>query len=114
MDFRGDKAIYLQIIDYISEQILSKRWKIGERILSVRELGVLLEVNPNTVLRSYNELLSSEVLYNKRGIGYFVSENAIEKIQEEQKRIFLSEEWPIIYKKMKLLGLTFEDLKSNC
>ena len=112
MNFIEDKAIYLQIIDYICEQILSSRWKVGDRILSVREFGAALEVNPNTVLRSYNELMDREILYKKRGIGYFVADGAIQKIRTEQKHYFLTEECPKFFKKMQLLGLSFQDLET--
>ena len=54
MNFNENKAIYLQIAEWVFEQILNGKWKEGDRILSVRELGMLLEVNPNTNLRSYD------------------------------------------------------------
>ena len=113
MEFKDTQAIYLQIGDYISEQILLDRWKENDRILSVRELGVTLQVNPNTVLRAYDFLQSLEIIFNKRGVGYFVAEKAKTKIIEYRKKRFLEQELPVIFKNMNLLEMNFEELKTK-
>lgn len=113
MEFKETQAIYLQIGDYISEQILLERWKEGDRILSVRELGVDLQVNPNTVMRAYDFLQSNEIIFNKRGVGYFVENQAKNKIIEYRRKQFLELELPVIFKNMKLLGMNFDELKSK-
>ena len=76
MELNQNKPIYLQIADGISEKILSGELKEGDRILSVRELGSELGVNPNTAMRSYEKLTMDGILYNQRGIGYFVADGA--------------------------------------
>lgn len=113
MEFKDTQAIYLQIGDYISEQILLDRWNENDRILSVRELGVALQVNPNTVLRAYDFLQSLEIIFNKRGVGYFVAEKAISKIIEYRRKRFLEQELPVIFKNMDLLEMSFEELKTK-
>ena len=105
MNFNADKPIYLQIADSISERILSGELKGDDRIPSVREYGAEIGVNPNTMMRSYDKLLSEEILYNKRGIGYFVAPDAREKVLSVQREAFLREELPVIRRRMKLLGL---------
>lgn len=105
MNFNADKPIYLQIADSISERILSGELKGDDRIPSVREYGAEIGVNPNTVIRSYDKLLSEEILYNKRGIGYFVAPDAREKVLSVQREAFLREELPVIRRRMQLLGL---------
>ena len=82
MEFDQHKPIYLQIADAICERILTGQWPEGDRIPSVRECGVSLEVNPNTVARSYDELSTEGIIHNKRGIGYFVSPGAKSVIRE--------------------------------
>jgi DNA-binding transcriptional regulator YhcF (GntR family) len=77
MQFRASIAIYLQIAEYICERILLKQWKTGERIPALRELAVQLEVNPNTVMRTFEFLQAQSIIYNQRGIGYFVSPDAL-------------------------------------
>ena len=84
MEFDQHKPIYLQIADAICERILTGQWPEGDRIPSVRECGVSLEVNPNTVARSYDELSTEGIIHNKRGIGYFVSPGAKSVIREKQ------------------------------
>lgn len=105
MDFHSEKPIYLQIADRFSEAILSGSLKADERIPSVREYGAEIGVNPNTVMRVYEKLTANEILYNKRGIGYFVAPDAREKILQAQREEFLKVEVPAIRRKMELLGL---------
>lgn len=111
MEFKENQTIYLQIGDYVCEQILLGRWNEGDRILSVRELGVDLEVNPNTVMRTYDFLQNNEIIFNKRGVGYFVEEKAKTKIIEYRRKQFLEQELPIIFKTMNLLGMTIQDIE---
>ena len=111
MEFKDTQAIYLQIGDYICEQILLGRWNEGDRILSVRELGVALQVNPNTVMRTFEFLQSIEIIFNKRGVGYFVSPEAKKKIITYRLKQFIEQELPVFFKNMNILGMTFEELK---
>jgi len=112
MEFKETQAIYIQIGDYICEQILIGRWNEGDRILSVREMGVALQVNPNTVMRTFDFLQSMDIIFNKRGVGYFVSENAREKILGYMRKTFIEQELPVFFKNMHLLGLTLEKVES--
>ncbi len=105
MDFHGEKPIYLQIADVFCENILSGSLKADDRIPSVREYGAQIGVNPNTVMRVYEKLTADGIIYNKRGIGYFVSPDARDKILEVQRADFLEKEVPAIKRKMELLGL---------
>ena len=76
MEFRENQPIYMQIADYFCNNILSTEWKQDEKIPSVREVAVIMEVNPNTAMRAYTYLQEKEIIYNKRGIGYFVAPEA--------------------------------------
>jgi len=105
MEFNGNKSIYLQICDAICERILSGDLAPDSRIPSVREYGAEIGVNPNTVMRAYEKLTGEGIAYNKRGIGYFISENAPKIVLKTQKEDFLINELPQILKRMKLLGI---------
>ena len=105
MDFNENKPIYLQIFDAICERILSGEYRPQERIPSVREYGGMVGVNPNTVMRTYEKLTADGVIFNKRGIGYFVSPDAKSIIQAAQRKAFLEEELPQILRKMALLDI---------
>ena len=105
IDFNNTQTIYMQIVDWVFEQILTAAWKPGDKAKSVRELAVMFEVNPNTVMRSYDYLQNNEIFLNKRGIGFFVTEDAVEKIKFLRKREFMEEEVPVFIKNVKLLDI---------
>ena len=105
MEFDSNKSIYLQITDMICDRILCGELKPGDRIASVRELGADYQVNPNTVVRSYEKLTADGIIYNKRGIGYFIADNALETVLERQRQEFIEQEVPRIRRRMELLGL---------
>ena len=113
MQFDKDKPIYAQIVDRIIENILQKKWKSEERIPSVRELAISLEVNPNTVVRSYNYLQDQGVIYNQRGIGYFVSYDGKEKAKQIKRSEFVEKELPYFFKTMQLLEMTMQEIKDK-
>jgi len=110
MDFKETQPIYMQIADWACEQILLNKWKSEERALSVRELGAVLEVNPNTVVRAYDFLETKEILVNKRGVGFFVAPSAADKIREFRKERFFEEELPVVFKTMKLLNIEINEI----
>ena len=105
MEFSGNKPIYLQIFDLICERILSGSLQSEARIPSVREYGAEIGVNPNTVMRTYEKLTADGIIFNRRGIGYFVAPDAVGIIREAQRKQFLEEELPLILRKMQLLGI---------
>ena len=111
MQFRETVSIYLQIADYICEKILLKEWKVDERVPSVRELAMQLEVNPNTVMRTYEFLQQQNIIYNQRGIGYFVSTDAIKIATQYRKTEFMENELPVLFRNMYMLGMDVEELK---
>ena len=110
MQFRESQAIYLQIADHVCEKIMLKEWKADERIPSVRELAVQLEVNPNTVMRTYEFLQQQEIIYNQRGIGYFVSPNAVKNAQQYRHNDFVEKDLPQLFRTMYLLGMEPDEL----
>lgn len=112
MEFDQHKPIYLQIADAICERILTGVWPEGERIPSVRECGIALEVNPNTVARSYDELSTEGVIHNKRGIGYFVSPGAKGIIRDKQRNGFITGDLKEVFRKMEILGISIDEVTS--
>lgn len=110
MEFNEHKPIYLQIADSVTDRILSGELKEEDRIPSVRELGQTLGVNPNTIVRSYEFLQNAGIIYNKRGLGYFVSLEAKSRILDAQRLRFKNEELPEMFRKMTLLGFTVDEI----
>jgi len=112
MDFRENPAIYIQIAEYVCEQILLKKWKLNEKIISIRDLAVSMEVNPNTVQRAYDFLQQREIITNKRGIGYFIEEDAMERILSFRREQFLENELPVFLRNIYLLKIDFKEIKT--
>ena len=109
MEFDANKPIYIQIADNLCERILSGEFKPCGRIPSVREWGAQIGVNPNTVARSYEILTDRKVIFNQRGIGFFVDGNAIEVIRETERRRFIDEELPLLRSRAALLGINLKE-----
>lgn len=112
-EFKPDKAIYLQMSERLCDDILSGLYKAGDRIPSVRELSEMLEVNTNTVVRAYDRLTRLEIIYTRRGMGYFVAENARSLILASRRKEFMDESLPELFRQMRLLGITIEELEER-
>lgn len=110
MNFKENKPIYLQISDRIMDEIMQGNYPGDERIPSAREFAATVGVNANTVARAFEYLQNSEIIYNRRGIGYFVSTDAKEKIEEMHKEQFITTEIPEFLHKMEMLGISIEEI----
>ena len=109
MEFSRSKGIYLQIADQLQERILQGDWRAGERIPSIRELAVELGVNPNTVTKSYQTLLDRNIVTNRRGRGYFVSDDAAKRALAVMRDEFVRGELPRVFRAMRLLGVGMDE-----
>lgn len=110
MDFRKQKSIYQQIADRLMDQLVAGTPAADERMPSVRDVAVAYGVNPNTVMRSFDYLQQEGIIYNRRGVGYFASADAKDKILAIQRREFLEEDLPLIRQRMKQLGISIDEL----
>ena len=107
----NNKAIYLQIADRLTDEILNGKYDNECRIPSVREYAGAVEVNANTVVRSYERLTAKGLIYQKRGIGFFVAPDAREKIMRERSEELINKQLPPLFKTLKYIGVTPEQLK---
>ena len=110
MIFTNDKAIYIQMADRLCDEILAGKYKDDDRIPSVREYAVMLEVNANTAVKAFDELSRANIIYNKRGLGYFVTPGAKKQILKERKQEFMKERLPELFRQMQLLDITIDDV----
>lgn len=110
MDFTSNKPIYRQITDYCFGKILDQTWQEGGRVPSVKELSVQMAVNARTVLRAYEEMQSLDVIYSQRGLGYFISTGARQRVLDELRSEFFLATVPEISKAMKRLDITTQEL----
>jgi len=112
MEFKETPAIYLQIAEYVCEQILLKKWKLGDRIISIRELAVMMEVNPNTVQRAYDFLQQRNIITNKRGVGYFIEADAMDRILTFRREQFMEHDLPAFLRNIYLLKIDIKEIKT--
>jgi GntR family transcriptional regulator len=83
----GDpRPIFKQIIDGISMAIATGVLAPGDKLPSVRALGIQLNINPNTVAKAYTELTNAGLLDARQGLGLFVSEPRDLLSREERQR----------------------------
>jgi GntR family transcriptional regulator len=108
---RDSQAIYLQIADLMSENVLSGAWKSGERIPSIRETAEARQVNPNTVMRTYAYLEDRGIIRNQRGVGFFLSDDAYDVTWRLKKESFQRRDLPRMFRIMELLKIDFEQLR---
>ncbi len=113
MQFKDNKAIYLQIADLICEDILQDRLLEDERIPSVREYAANVEVNANTCARAYDWLQGQDIIYTKRGLGYFVSPGAKTSIRQMKRQEFMNETLPDVARQMVNLDITMSELTNG-
>ena len=106
MDFTEGKPIYRQITDYCYDRIASRDWPADARIPSNKDLCIEMGVNNRTVLKAFDDMADAGVIYQKRGMGYFVAPDASNLIMEERRAEFLRKTLPEFKEQMQFLGFT--------
>lgn len=82
---RGDRPIYQQLVEILTEQIVSGQLAAGDKVPAVRELAAQAGVNPNTMQRALADLEREGLMYTNRTSGRYVTEDRemIQKIREQ-------------------------------
>ena len=110
MDFSENKPIYKQIIDYCYMQIVGGVWLPDLRMPSIKELSVAMSVNNRTVLKAFDDMQSENVIYQKRGLGYYVSPAAIANINRVKREEFFASTLPEFLREMRTAGIEPDDV----
>lgn len=110
--FNKDRPIYLQISDRICDEILSGAYADDQRIPSVRDYATLMQVNINTVMKTYEELSRAGIIYQRRGMGYFVTAGAGSAIQLQRKDDFMHKTLAEMFRQMRLLDISIDEVVS--
>ena len=113
MNFSNDKAIYIQMADRLCDEIIAGTYKDDDRIPSVREYAVMLQVNTNTAVKAFDQLARDGIIYNKRGLGYFVTAGASKEIKKARNAEFMKQTLPELFRQMQLLDITIEDIQKK-
>lgn len=101
----------MQLCDKLCDDIIAGVYNEESRIPSVREFAAMVEVNANTVVRSYDYLQQQELINNKRGIGYFVTIGARQRIITERGKKFMEEELNKSFKQLSMMHITPDELR---
>jgi|TARA_B100000959_G_scaffold256350_1_gene289451 GntR family transcriptional regulator len=102
--------IYRQLHDRLVEMILEGTYRNGDLLPSVRQISADHRINPITISKAFQLLVDEGVVEKKRGLGMYVMMGATEKLAQDEKRLFLMEEWPRLVGKIARLGLSVEEL----
>ena len=102
--------IYRQLKERVIAMMLDGQLKPGDALPSVRQVAAEYQLNPITVSRAYQELADEALVEKRRGLGMYVTEEASKKLLGNERERFLTEEWPQVLERIRLLGLTPEEL----
>ncbi len=101
----NEKTIFGKVAYLICEEILKGNYNEEDRIPGVRDLAATYEINYNTVIRAMEVLQREEIVYQKRGIGYFVCTDANKRLRKAQREEFMQKTLPEVFRQARLLGI---------
>ncbi|MEG1372126.1 MAG: GntR family transcriptional regulator [Mucinivorans sp.] len=110
MKFIDNEPIFVQIAHRVEQDIASGKWSEGERIPSTRDLAIELAVNPATVIRAYERLTEQSLIESQRGLGYFVSQGAVERIRNLRRSEFLNHTISEFINAMHRVGVSVDEV----
>lgn len=109
-DFNNETPIYLQIANTIEDGILNGIYQEESQVPSTTEISITYKINPATVGKGFNLLVSEEIIYKKRGVGMFVCEGAREKLKNNRKSKFFDNYILSLIDEGKRLGITMDEM----
>ena len=104
--FDNERPIYIQLVEIIRIDIVSGKFKKGQKLPSVRELALIMKVNPNTMQKALLELENEKLIYTERTNGKYVTEN--EELIEKAKKELAREKVNNYLNSMKNIGISYD------
>ncbi len=104
--FDNERPIYIQLVEMIRTDIVSGKFQKGQKLPSVRELALMMKVNPNTMQKALAELEDEKLIYTERTNGKYVTED--EKQIEKIKKELAQEKVNNYLNSMKSIGISYE------
>ncbi len=108
--WNGTQPIYRQLRDFVATMILDKSLAEGDALPSVRHIAAQFQLNPLTVLKSYQLLVGEGIVESRRGRGMFVIPGGRQILLASERERFLQEEWPRVVDTLHRLGLSAKEL----
>jgi DNA-binding transcriptional regulator YhcF (GntR family) len=81
----GTKPIYVQIAEWLENEIIADHLKTDDKVYSQYQLAELFNINPATAGKGLTLLLEEQIVYKKRGLGMFVTAEAKKMILEKRR-----------------------------
>lgn len=110
MEFSVNKPIFKQIVDWCLGRIVAGEWQQGQKLPSARELSVEMAVNLHTILKAYEILERNEIIYSRRGMGFFVADNAAGLADSYLRREFFDNELADTFGRLASMGIGLDEL----
>ncbi len=110
MELKNNQPIFIQIKEWVEDNILSGRWSIGHPLPSVREMSTKFRVNTNTIVRTYEHLVFDGTIRSVKGVGFFVADGACQSIRQRRRDTFFNELLPLCIRQMQLLNISPEEI----
>ena len=107
-ELRGDRPIYQQLVEKLTEQIVSGQLAAGEKVPPVRELAAQAGVNPNTMQRALAEMEREGLMFTNRTSGRYVTEDR--EMIEDAKRTLANRHISAFIRQMQALGYTRQEI----
>ncbi|MCM3360134.1 MULTISPECIES: GntR family transcriptional regulator [unclassified Psychrobacillus] len=104
------KPIYVQIAEWLENEIIAEHFKDDEKIYSQYQLAELFNINPATAAKGLTILVEEEILYKKRGLGMFVATEAKAMILAKRRDQTLTQMVSDLVMEAKRLSITKEEL----
>jgi GntR family transcriptional regulator len=108
--WNDNAPIYRQLRDRVVAMILDGVLKQGDALPSVRQVAADFQLNPITVSKAYQELVDEQLVEKRRGLGMYVSDGARDALMRSERDRFLTEEWPMLYARLKRMNLDVQTL----
>ncbi|GAA0442517.1 MAG: GntR family transcriptional regulator [Bacillota bacterium] len=105
------KPIFLQIREQLEDAIINESIKPGERVPSTNEFANYYQINPATAAKGINALVAEEILFKRRGVGMFVTEDAKEILIKKRKQTFYENYMLPLKAEAKKLRISLEELR---
>jgi GntR family transcriptional regulator len=111
--WNDNAPIYRQLRDRVVAMILDGVLKQGDALPSVRQVAADFQLNPITVSKAYQELVDEQLVEKRRGLGMYVTDGARDALLQSERERFLREEWPLLFARLKRMGLDLATLLKN-
>jgi GntR family transcriptional regulator len=108
--WNDNAPIYRQLRDRVVAMILDGVLKQGDALPSVRQVAADFQLNPITVSKAYQELVDEQLVEKRRGLGMYVTDGARDALMRSERDRFLTEEWPLLYARLKRMNLDLQTL----